>query len=134
METTKTEPIFRKLNLYKIKFFPVTFNRSRSGSYVHKRFHSLSLPQEWSQVTHIPACVKTGGAVATILSPGVKYIIKQFHDHTQTPKPKMSPIYYKFATSIFQDGSLPFHHTHKHSCPLQQAFTHKYLTIIFKIF
>ena len=114
---------FQKTRLLQNWVFPVTSNRSRSGNYVHKLFRSLSLPKEWSQVTHIPACIKTGVAVATILSftwGAVHYKTIPW-PHTQTPKPKMSPIHCTFATSVFQDGSLPFHHTHKHSCPLQQA-------------
>ena len=128
----KLNPVSENSTFTKLSFS----NRSRSGSYVHKLFRSLSLPKEWSQVTHIPACIKTGVAVATILSftwGAVHYKTIPW-PHTQTPKPKMSPIYCKFATSIFQDGCLPFHHTHKHSCPLQQAFTHIYLTIKIKIF
>ena len=124
----KLNPVSENSTFTKLSFS----NQSRSGSYVHKLFRSLSLPQEWSQVTHIPACIKTGGAVATILSPGVQYIIKQFHDHTHrhsSPKCHLSTV--NLPHPSFR---MAFHHTHKHSCPLQQAFTNKYLTIKIKIF
>ena len=66
--------------------------------------YSLSLPLEWSQVTHIPASIKSGGAY----------------------KPEKSAFYSTFArqlmmTPVFQEGSLPFQYTHKHSSPLRQA-------------
>ena len=67
--------------------------------------YSLSLPLEWSQVTHIPASIKSGGAY----------------------KPEKSAFYSTFARQLCDDTrlpgglSLPFHHTHKHSSPLRQA-------------
>ena len=65
--------------------------------------NSLQLPLEWSQVTHIPASIKSGGAY----------------------KPKKSVFYSTFARHcvmipIFQDGSLPLQYTHKNSSPLRQ--------------
>ena len=66
--------------------------------------YSLSLPLEWSQVTHIPATIKLGRA----------------------HKPEKSAFYSTLPDNcvmipIFQDGSLPFQYTHKHSSPLRQA-------------
>ena len=74
---------------------------------LYPQTYSLSLPLEWSQVTHIPTSIKSGGAY----------------------KPKKSAFYnkYTFARQPCDDTHLPgwlympFQHTHKHSSPLQQA-------------
>ena len=114
--------------------FKIKSSHLGQGGYVHKLFRSLSLPQEWSQVTHIPACIKTGEAVATILSPGVQYIIKQFLDHTHrhpSPKCHLSTVnlpHPSFRMALCLSTTL----INIHASPLQQAFTRKYLTITFK--
>ena len=100
---TNTEPSFRKLNS------PSTKLRMLFPAHLHARelcpqTYSLSLPLEWSQDTHIPASIKSGGAY----------------------KPEKSAFYRPLPdncvmTPVFQEGSLPFHHTHKHSSPLRQA-------------
>ena len=64
--------------------------------------YSLSLPLEWSQVTHIPASIKSGGAYKP--------------EKSALPLPDNCVM-----TPVFQEGSLPFHHTHKYSSPFRQA-------------
>ena len=62
-------------------------------------------PRIWSQVTHTPASIRSGGIY----------------------KPEKSAFYSTFARQlcddarVFQDGSLPFQYTHKQSSPLRQA-------------
>ena len=62
--------------------------------------YSLSLPLEWSQVTHIPTSIKWAGPTSP-----KSHLCQTTVDDTD-----------------LRDGSLPFQHTHKHSSPLQQAF------------
>ena len=66
------------------------------------QIYSLSLPLEWSQVTHTPASIKSGGPEKSAF-----YSIPVPDNCVMTP--------------IFQDDSLPFQYTHKHSSPLRQA-------------
>ena len=62
-------------------FFPLT---SRPGKLCPQTY-SLSLPLEWSQVTHIPASIKSGG----------------------TYKPEKSAFYSTFARQLCDDTRLP---------------------------
>ena len=71
---------------------------------LYPQTYSLSLPLEWSQVTHIPTSIKSGRAY----------------------KPEKSA----FHSTCFQDGSLPFLHTHKHASPLRQVL-HTQIAITF---
>ena len=79
-------------------------SRSPQARELCPQTYSLSLLLEWSQVTHIPTSIKSGRAykpksqLSTLLLPDNCVMIP-----------------------LFQDGSLPFHHTHKHSSPLRQA-------------
>ena len=66
--------------------------------------YSLSLPLEWSQVTHILTRIKMGGAY----------------------KPEKEAFYSSFARQLCDGTRFPgwlsaFQHTHKHSNPLQQT-------------
>ena len=72
---------FRKLNSppYKTVYaFPAHLQTRELG-------YSLSLPLEWSQVTHIPASIKSGGAY----------------------KPEKSAFYSTFARQLCDDARLP---------------------------
>ena len=100
---TNTEPSFRKLNSPPTKL-RMLFPAHLQARELCPQTYSLSLPLEWSQVAHIPASIKSGGAY----------------------KPEKSAFYSTFARQLCDDtrlpgGSLPFHHTHKHSSPLRQA-------------
>ena len=60
----------------------------------------VTAPIEWSQVTHTPTSIKSGGAY----------------------KPENVPLPDNCVMiPIFQDGSLHFNHTHKHSSPFRQT-------------
>ena len=103
LKPAKTEPSFRKLNSPPTKLrmlFPAHFQARE----LCPQTYSLSLPLEWSQVTHIPASIKLGGAY------------KPESQLSTVPWPDNCVM-----IPVFQDGSLPFHHTHKHSSPLWQA-------------
>ena len=58
---TKTEPSFRKLNSPPTKLC-MPFPAHLQARELCPQTYSLSLPLEWSQVTHIPAGIKLGGA------------------------------------------------------------------------
>ena len=77
---------------------------SPPGQEVCPQTYSLSLPLEWSQVTHILTSIKMGGAY----------------------KPEKEAFYSSFARQLCDGTHFPgwlsaFQHTHKHSNPLQQA-------------
>ena len=57
----RTEPSFRKLNSPSTKL-RMLFPAHLQARELCPQTYSLSLPLEWSQVTHIPASMKSGGA------------------------------------------------------------------------
>ena len=61
--------------------------------------YSLSLPLEWSQVTHFPASIRLSRAY----------------------KPEKSAFNSTFARQLCDDTHLPFQQTHKHSSPVRQV-------------
>ena len=66
--------------------------------------YSISLPLEWSQDTHNPTSINRAGPTR--------------------PKGQLSTVPLPdncVMIPVFQDGSLPFQYTHKHSSPLRQA-------------
>ena len=98
LKPTKTEPSFRKLNSPPTKlrmFYPAHLQASK----LCPQTYSLSLPLEWSQVTHTPTSIKLGRAY----------------------KPEKSAFYSTFARQLCDDtrfpgyGSLPFQYTQAHS-------------------
>ena len=96
LKPTKLEPSFRKLPTKLSMLFPAQL-QARDRELCSQTYLSLAL--EWSQVTHIPASIRMGGA---------------YKPKSRVPLPDC------VMTLVFQDGSLPFQHTHKHSSPLQQ--------------
>ena len=61
LKPTKTEPSFRKLNSPPTKLC-MLFPAHLQARELCPQTYSLSLLLEWSQVTHIPASIKLGGA------------------------------------------------------------------------
>ena len=61
LKPTNTEPSFRKLNSPPTKL-RMLFPAHLQARELCPQTYSLSLPLEWSQVTHIPASIKSGGA------------------------------------------------------------------------
>ena len=100
LKPTKTEPSFRKLNSTPTKRFPTHLQAWE----LCLQTYSLSLPLEWSQVTHTPASINW----VRPTSPKSQLSTAPLPDNC-------------VMTPVFQDGSLPFQHTHKHSSPLRQA-------------
>ena len=96
LKPTKLETSFRKLPTKLGMLFPAQL-QTRDRELCSQTYLSLAL--EWSQVTHIPASIRMGGA---------------YKPKSRVPLPDC------VMTLVFQDGSLPFHHTHKHSSPFQQ--------------
>ena len=84
LKPTKTEPGFRKLNSLPTKLC-VLFPTHLQARELCPQSYSLSLPLEWSQVTHAPASIKSGG----------------------TYKPKKSAFYSTFTRQLCDDTCLP---------------------------
>ena len=84
LKPTKTEPSFRRLNSPPTKL-GMLFPAHLQARELCPQTYSLSLPLEWSQVTHIPASIKSGG----------------------TYKPKKSAFYSTFARQLCDDARLP---------------------------
>ena len=104
LKPTKTETSFRKLNSLPTKLrmlFPTHLQARELGL----QTYSLSLTLEWSQVTHTPASIKSR---ARPTSPKSQFSTVPLPDNC-------------VMTPVFQDGSLLFQYTHKHSSPLRQA-------------
>ena len=76
LKPAKTEPSFRKLNSLPTKLC-MLFPAHLQARELCPQTYSLLLPLEWSQVTHIPASIKSGG----------------------TYKPERSAFYSTFATT-----------------------------------
>ena len=107
LKPTKSEPSFRKINSHPTTLHMV-FPTHLQASELCPQTYSLSLPLEWSQGTHIPTSIKSGRAYKPEKS--------AFYTMTMVPLPGNF-----VRTPVFQDGSLPFQYTHKHSSPLRQA-------------
>ena len=86
LKPTKTKPSFRKLNSPPTKLC-ILFPAHLQARELRPQTYSLSLPLEWSQVTHIPTSysIKLGGAY----------------------KPKKSAFYNTFARQLCDDIRLP---------------------------
>ena len=84
LKPTKTEPSFRKLNSPPTKLC-MLFPAHLQARELCPQTYSLSLPLEWSQVTHIPASIKSGGAY----------------------NPEKSAFYSTFARQLCDDNRLP---------------------------
>ena len=80
----KNEPSFRKLNSPPTKLC-MLFPAHLQARELCPLTYSLSLPLDWSQVTHIPASIKSGGAY----------------------KPEKSAFYSTFARQLCDDTHLP---------------------------
>ena len=101
LKLTKTMPSFRKLNSPATKLGMLFLHRE-----LWPQTYSLSLPFDWSQVTHIPASTKMGVAYKALSYPS-----------TVPLQDKCAP--------VFQDGSRSFQHAHKHYAHSSQLYTDK---------
>ena len=84
LKPTKTETSFRKLNSLPTKL-RMLFHTHLQARELCPQTYSLSLPLEWSQVTHTPASIKSGGV----------------------HKPEKSAFYSTFARQLCDDTRLP---------------------------
>ena len=81
---TKTEPSFRKLNSPPTKLC-MHFPGHLQASELCPQTYCLSLPLEWSQVTHIPASIKFGEAYKPEKSAFYSTLARQLCDDTRLP-------------------------------------------------
>ena len=82
------------------------FSRSPPGQGVMPtNLRPAIAPRMEPSYTHIPASIKSGGAYTSLKS-----------QLSTVPLPDNCVM-----IPVFQDGSLPFQYTHKHSSPLRQA-------------
>ena len=112
LKPTKTEPSFRKLNSPPTKLCP-THLQARE---LCPQTYSLSLPLEWSQVTHIPASIKLGGAYKPEKSAFYSTLARQLCDDTRLPGwlsafPPHSQTFKPTLASFAHTNSQPSHST-----------------------
>ena len=84
LKPTKTEPSFRKPNSPPTKLC-MLFPAHLQARELCPQTYSLSLPLEWSQVTHIPASIKSGGAYKPKNSAFYSTFARQLCDDTHHP-------------------------------------------------
>ena len=84
LKPTKTEPSFRKLNSPPTKLC-MLFPAHLQARELCPQTYSLSLPLEWSQVTHIPTSIKPGGAYKPEKSAFYSTFARQLCDDTRLP-------------------------------------------------
>ena len=83
-QTNQNWAQFQKAQLtpYKTMY---AFSRSPPARELCPQTYSLSLPLEWSQVTHIPASIKSGGAYKPEKSAFYSTFARQLCDDTRLP-------------------------------------------------
>ena len=81
LKPTKTEPSFRKPPTKLCMLFPAHLQARE----LCPQTYSLSLPLEWSQVTHISASIKSGGAYKPEKSAFYSTFARQLCDDTRLP-------------------------------------------------
>ena len=84
LKPTNTQPSFRKLNSPSTKL-RMLFPAHLQARELCPQTYSLSLPLEWSQVTHIPASIKSGGAYKPEKSAFYSTFARQLCDDTRLP-------------------------------------------------
>ena len=84
LKPTNTEPSFRKLNSPPTKLC-MLFPAHLQARELCPQTYSLSLPLEWSQVTHIPVSIKSGGAYKPEKSAFYSTFARQLCDDTRLP-------------------------------------------------
>ena len=84
LKPIKTEPSFRKLNSPPTKLC-ILFPTHLQAKELWPPTYSLSLPLEWSQVTHIPASIKLGEAYKPEKSAFYSTFARQLCDDTRLP-------------------------------------------------
>ena len=84
LKPTKTETSFRKLNSLPTKL-RMLFHTHLQARELCPQTYSLSLPLEWSQVTHTPASIKSGGAHKPEKSAFYSTFVRQLCDDTHLP-------------------------------------------------
>ena len=83
LKPTKTEPSFRKLNSSPTKLCMLFPAHLQARELCPQTYSLLSLPLEWSQVTHVPASIKLGGAYHPEKSAFYSTFARQLCDDTR---------------------------------------------------
>ena len=115
LKPTNTEPSFRKLNSPSTKL-RMLFPAHLQARELCPQTYSLSLPLEWSQVTHIPASIKSGGTYKPEKSAFYSTFARQLCDDTRLPGglsafPPHSQTFKPTQASIAHTNSQPSHST-----------------------
>ena len=115
LKPAKTEHSFRKLNSPPTKLH-MLFPAHLQGRELCPQTYSLSLPLDWSQVTHIPASIKLGGAYKPERSAFYSTFARQLCDDTRLPGwlsafPPHSQTFKPTQASFAHTNCLPSHST-----------------------